>query len=230
MFEPIARDSLVDNLVARLTADILTGRYEPGVLLPPERELAGDYRVTRTSLKHAFVRLAQLGLVETRHGVGTRIRDYERLGGPELLPLLVQAGSPDWIEEIFAARREIGALITREAARRATPAHHTRLLELLTEVRTASSTDQAQLADCEVHRVLADASGNRVYRLLSNTLLDAYLPVRQLLSGPFEDPAAAAQRLEPVIAAVRAGDAARAHEKACEYMDATRLLMRGLQP
>src|SRR5690606_40116090 len=79
--DPIPRDTVVDSLVDRLRDDVLSGRYPPGSYLPPERELAAGYEVTRTSLKHAIVRLAQAGLLETRHGVGTRVRDYERLGG-----------------------------------------------------------------------------------------------------------------------------------------------------
>ena len=88
----IPRDTIVDTLAGRLRDDVLSGRYPPGAYLPPERDLASGYGVTRTSLKHAIVRLVQAGLLETKHGVGTRVRDYERLGGPELLPMLVSRG------------------------------------------------------------------------------------------------------------------------------------------
>src|SRR5262245_17239611 len=101
MTSAISRDTIVDALVNRLRDDVLSGRYQPGSYLPPERELADAYQVTRTSLKHAIVRLGQAGLLETRHGVGTRVRDYEQLGGPELLPMLVTAAGPEWADEIF---------------------------------------------------------------------------------------------------------------------------------
>jgi DNA-binding FadR family transcriptional regulator len=60
--------------------------------------LAAAYGVTRTSLKHALVRLVQAGLLETRHGVGTRARDYARHAGPDLLPMLVAHAGPDWLD------------------------------------------------------------------------------------------------------------------------------------
>ena len=110
---PIARLSVVDALVDRLRTDVLSGRYPPGSYLPPERELAETYEVTRTSLKHAIVRLAQAGLLETKHGVGTRVRDYERSGGPELLPMLVASVGAEWMDEIFQVRRQVGALVPR---------------------------------------------------------------------------------------------------------------------
>ena len=51
----IPRDTIVDTLASRLSDDILSGRYPLGAYLPPERDLANVYAVTRTSLKHAIV-------------------------------------------------------------------------------------------------------------------------------------------------------------------------------
>jgi GntR family transcriptional repressor for pyruvate dehydrogenase complex len=224
--EPIARDTVVDALVQRLCADVLSDEYPPGSLLTPERELAEAYGVTRTSLKHALVRLAQLGLVETKHGVGTRVRDYQREGGWELLPLLV-ASDPVWLGEVFEARREIGVLLAGRAAEHRTEEHRVELAALLGAVRTARDADAVQLADCEVHRALAEASGSRVYRLLANGLLNAYLQVRHLFRQPFADPGVAADRLTPLVEAVRAGDVAGARATAEQYLTETQRLMLG---
>src|SRR3954466_9020395 len=159
----IPRDTIVDTLAGRLREDILSGRYPPGAYLPPERDLASGYAVTRTSLKHAIVRLVQAGLLETRHGVGTRVRDYERRGGPELLPMLVSAAGPAWMAEIFEVRRQVGALIAAAAARGAEESHRERLRALQEELASAPDASSAQLVECEIHRVIATASGNRVY-------------------------------------------------------------------
>lgn len=225
MTTPISRDTVVDALVGRLRKDVLTGEFPPGAYLPPERELASAYGVNRTSLKHAIVRLVQAGLLETRHGVGTRVRDYEKLGGPELLPMIMSTVGPAWMAEIFDARREIGALVAAKAARNATPAHHERLRELLAELRTAPDAGAAQLAECEIHRVIADATGNRVYRMLVNTLLKAYLEVREAFQRAFADPVAAAGRLAPVVDAIQAGDAEAAHAAADAYLSTTETIM-----
>ncbi|MDG4860533.1 GntR family transcriptional regulator [Streptomyces sp. T-3] len=224
----LPRETIVDVLETKLREDILTGRHPAGSYLPPERELADGYGVNRTTLKHAFGRLIQSGLLETRHGVGTRVRDYARLGGADLLPMLVRH-SPDWIAEVFEVRRSIGALIAERAAARADAGQRDELRELLVSVREAPGGDAVQLADVEVHRALARATGNRVYVLLTNTLFNAYLPVRALLVGPFTDPEAAHARLAPVIDAVAAGDAAAAHAAAEAYLSATeRLMLEGI--
>ncbi|GAA1826707.1 FadR/GntR family transcriptional regulator [Actinomadura chokoriensis] len=222
---PIPRDTVVDSLVDRLRDDVLSGRYPPGSYLPPERELAAGYAVTRTSLKHAIVRLAQLGLLETRHGVGTRVRDYERLGGPELLPMLVSTVGPAWMVEIFEVRREVGAQVAAKAAANATDAQRARLRELEAEVREAADGDAAQLAECEIHRVIAAATGNRVYGFMVNALLNAYMAVREGFTHAFADPAAAADRLAPLVRALCDGDAERARTAAAAYFAETEAIM-----
>ncbi|GGV20002.1 putative HTH-type transcriptional regulator [Kitasatospora herbaricolor] len=224
--EIIARQSVVDVLEHRLRDDILGGAHAPGELLPPERELAAGYGVTRTTLKHALSRLEQAGLLSTRHGIGTRVRDFLRLGGADLLPMLA-AQDRGWLAEIFEVRRHIGALIARRAADRRTDRQARRLRDLLDEIAAAADGDAAQLAEAEVHRELARATGNRVYLLLTNTLFNAYLPVRAALRAPFEDPAAAAARLAPVVAAVADGRAVQAGTAAEAYLAETERLMLG---
>ncbi|GAA2595375.1 GntR family transcriptional regulator [Actinomadura fulvescens] len=225
MTSPIARDTVVDALTERLRDDVLSGRYPPGSYLPPERELAAAYEVTRTSLKHAIVRLAQVGLVETKHGVGTRVRDYERLGGPELLPLLVRTVGPSWMGEIFEVRREVGAQVAAKAAVHITTEQRDRLVELAARLRGAADTGTAQLTECEIHRVIAAATGNRVYGFLVNALLNAYLEIRDVFRHAFDDPAAAADRIAPLVHALCAGDRDRARAAADAYLAETERLM-----
>ncbi|MFJ9746767.1 FadR/GntR family transcriptional regulator [Streptomyces chartreusis] len=226
--EALPRETTVDVLEKRLREDILAGRHPAGSMLPPERELADRFGVNRTTLKHAFGRLVHSGLLETRHGVGTRVRDFLRLGGADLLPMLVRH-SPDWIGEIFEVRRSIGALIAERAAARATAAQITELRALMTAVRDADGGEDVQLADAEVHRALARATGNRVYVLLTNTLFNAYLPVRAALVEPFLDARAAHDRLAPVVEAVAAGDEEATRVAAGAYLSATeRIMLEGL--
>ncbi|MFF4360181.1 FadR/GntR family transcriptional regulator [Streptomyces sp. NPDC001604] len=226
--EALPRETIVDVLEARLREDILAGRHPAGSYLPPERQLADGYGVTRTTLKHAFGRLVQAGLLETRHGVGTKVRDYARLGGADLLPMLVRHDAK-WVREIFEVRRSVGALIAERAAARATRAHHAELRRLLEAVRDADGADAVQLADVEVHRALARATGNRVYVLLTNTLFNAYLPVRAALRGPFTDAGTAHRRLAPVVEAVTSGDSRQAHTAADAYLrDTERIMLEGL--
>ncbi|WP_411103176.1 FadR/GntR family transcriptional regulator [Streptomyces sp. cmx-4-9] len=220
----LPRETIVDALEATLREDILNGAHQAGGYLPPERELSGGYGVTRTTLKHAFERLVQAGLLETRHGVGTRVRDYLRHGGADLLPMLVRH-SPDWLAEVFEVRRGVGSLIASRAAAKATAPQIAELRGLLSAVRAARAAEEVQLADVEVHRALARATGNRVYVLLTNTLFNAYLPVRAALVAPFTDAEAAHARLEPIVEAVATHDGPAAAAAADTYLAETERLM-----
>jgi DNA-binding FadR family transcriptional regulator len=222
--EALPRESVVDVLEHRLREDILAGRRPAGSLLPPERELAQGYGVTRTTLKHAFGRLTQAGLLETRHGVGTRVRDFARLGGADLLPMLVGT-NPSWLREVFEVRAQIGALIAERAALRAQPEQVNELRRLLAAVGRAEPGEAVQLADVEVHRALARCTGNRVYTLLTNTLFNAYLPVRARLRSAFLDAAHAHDRLAPVAAAVANADPDAARAAAARYLAETEKVM-----
>ncbi|MFD9124891.1 FadR/GntR family transcriptional regulator [Kitasatospora sp. NPDC059571] len=224
--EIIPRRSVVDELEHRLRGDIMDGTHGPGALLPPERELAAGYGVTRTTLKHALSRLEQAGLLSTRHGIGTRVRDFLKEGSADLLPMLC-AHDNGWLTDIFEVRRHIGTLIARRAATHRTDRQARRLEEALRAVAAAADADAAQLADIEVHRELARSTGNRVYLLLTNTLFNAYLPVRRALRAPFEDPAATADLLGPVVRAVVDGLPDQADRAAERYLHATEKMMLG---
>lgn len=233
--EPLARETLIDALVDRLQTDVLADRYPAGALLPPERDLAQSYGVTRTSIRHALIRLTEAGLVETRHGVGTRVRDFRRHARVDLLPILVTAAigddsGPDgrWLSEVFEVRREVGALVVAQAARNRTAEQAERLAAQVDAIAGATSAEATQLAECEMHRLFADASGNRVYRLLVNSLLEAYLAVRQVFVAPFVDPAAASRRIAPVVDAVLRGNAPAAERAARAYfVETERLMLEG---
>ncbi|WP_420593727.1 GntR family transcriptional regulator [Deinococcus sp.] len=54
-----------------LSEAIERGEYAPETALPAERELAAQLGVSRVTVRQAIARLAQSGLVSTRHGSGT---------------------------------------------------------------------------------------------------------------------------------------------------------------
>lgn len=220
MPEPVERVTLIDVLESRLRADIVAGVYPLGTLLPPERKLAEDYGVTRASIKNTLVRLEQLGLIETRHGVGSRVRDFRSYGGTEVLPWLVGQMGVGLLPDVFEARRTIGALVARMAAERAKPEDAVELRVRLNEVESAQSAAEAHDAENEVHRAIARITGNQVFRFLANSLLNGYEPLRRTLDAAF-DPEQTASALAPLVEAIAAGDPEAAETAALTYLRAT---------
>lgn len=59
-----------DAVAASLERRILEGSLKPGDRLPPERELATEFGVSRPSLREAIRKLASKGLVQSRQEIG----------------------------------------------------------------------------------------------------------------------------------------------------------------
>lgn len=70
---PIPKEQLYEKLSKAIIDQILGGSLAPGQRLPPERELARAFGVSRPSLREALGALQTLGVVETRHGSGSWI-------------------------------------------------------------------------------------------------------------------------------------------------------------
>jgi DNA-binding FadR family transcriptional regulator len=63
--------TLALELMDRLAGQVRQGRLAAGTKLPTEAAIMAGYGVSRTVVREAIGRLAESGLVQTRHGVGT---------------------------------------------------------------------------------------------------------------------------------------------------------------
>ena len=76
---------LMDQVYKILLNAILEGNLQPGSQLPSENELARIYNVRRPTIRGAVTRLAQLGYVIKKQGVGTFVTDTPNIVNPLFL-------------------------------------------------------------------------------------------------------------------------------------------------
>ena len=69
-FTPIKPKKVSTQIVEQIRTSVLAGEFNPGEKLPPERELAEMFGVSRPSVREALNILASSGLVETYQGGG----------------------------------------------------------------------------------------------------------------------------------------------------------------
>lgn len=74
MLDRDSADPLHQQLSELLARRIASGQYQPGEMIPPERELCEQYGVSITTVRKAVLDLAALGLVERAVGRGTYVR------------------------------------------------------------------------------------------------------------------------------------------------------------
>jgi GntR family transcriptional regulator, transcriptional repressor for pyruvate dehydrogenase complex len=175
MGEPLSRTSVADQVFARLREAILAGRYAPGERLPTQRALAADLRVNIATVREALMRLAQLRLVEVRHGDAMRVLDWRRSGGLEALVLL---GSIDGeiVGALFEARRLLLVQAARLAAGRRDEEQAELIEELAQSFLAAGDEQTALLCDWAFMTALVEAADNLVFQLIMNSVRELYLP------------------------------------------------------
>ena len=145
-FAAVVRSELADGVADQIRDAILAGEYQPGDLLPSERELSQQFDANRTTIREGLAQLEHHGLIERRQGARGRVLDYRRTGSIELLPDLVRlsrdrrtTGEPSPLESTNEVLRIIydGALDL--AFERITAAEITQLDRLAGDVETAAA-------------------------------------------------------------------------------------------
>lgn len=141
-------------IARKLQKGILDGRYALGERLPPERELAIHFGVSRSTLREALRRLEELNLLSRRIGSGTFV-NYSSV--PDVYAM-AQRISP---LELIETREGIEPHLVRLAAINATGEDLRRLGEILERLEAAASDVEAfSTADQEFHLQLAESSRN----------------------------------------------------------------------
>ncbi len=170
--EPVRRTRIYEEVVSQIQRLILEGRLRPGDRLPPERELAERFGVSRTSVRDAIRVLELMGLVEPRQGEGTVVRDLspDSLVHP-LASLLVR--NRGLLADLLDVRKMIEPHLAARAARHASPDDVARMEAIL--ARQESRVRMGQLAieeDSQFHEAIATAARNRVILRILDVLMD----------------------------------------------------------
>ena len=141
----VERQSVFKSIQQKLRSYILDNELEPGNMLPPAAEMVSQLGVSSASLREALRSLESLGVVETRHGVGTFICAYD------FSPILENLSHSllferDHLRDLVQVREalEVGLL---DSAVQSIDDDHLRQLEAVA-IRTMRKTTIASTALC----------------------------------------------------------------------------------
>ena len=165
-----AHSQLTMQVVEHVRALIAKGEVKPGDRLPPERELARELGISRSSLRAGIGFLSAMGVLKSRHGAGTFVSSGPpALDSSSLSVLGALHGFLPW--QMFEARLVIESNIAALAAERATDEHIAELAEEVAEMYASLEDPQEYLIhDVRFHRTIARASGNPILGTLMETI------------------------------------------------------------
>ena len=157
----VKKTKLHEQIVNQIQALIDKGRLKHGDQLPPERELATIFKVSRHSLREAIRILEQKKVLKSRPGSGTYIILEEESVVVEFIATAINR-EKNTLDEIFQFRELLEPQIAALAAQNATHADHEVLQDLLDRQQKEPDKEIAKGLDQDFHLALARATGNAV--------------------------------------------------------------------
>ena len=166
--KPIVRESVAELVAHRLLEIIKAGILKSGDQLPPERELAVSFNVSRPSVREAIRGLSILGVVRTRQGGGAYISelDAESLLGPIQFFLSLEDMN---IRKLYDARSLIESDVARRAAEHITD-EELLLLQLIDKQKIIDDTLAFRMSDFAFHETIWKAARNAFLKRIGESL------------------------------------------------------------
>ncbi len=225
--EPVKSIRIYEDIVRQVKALIADGRLNSGDRLPPERELAERFRVSRTSVREALRSLQSRGLIEIQAGEGAFVRDVsvEALIEPLALVILPHREA---VGELFEARLLLEPAIAALAARRASREEIAEMDRILAEQAQEVSRGRTGMAqDSALHAAIAAAAHNRAIVRIVNALVDLLRQSREESLLTRGRPKRSHQDHRRILSAIRRRDEAGAHRAMLDHLEAVEKLVTG---
>jgi len=170
-YKPIKTRRIFEEICASIRSQMIAGELNPGDRLPPERELAEMFAVSRTAVREALRSLEMFGLIDLRKGsrggafvvesgigvISQSFRDMVDFGRVSL-------------ETFMDARRMIGEVAIRAAAKRTDPGDFGKLIPKIAVIEAL--TDDGNIPERRERIVdftneLAEFAGNEVFSAIT---------------------------------------------------------------
>ncbi len=177
-FETVRRNRIYEG-IARQIEKMIAEKMRPGDRLPPERQLADMFGVSRSSIRDAIRTLELSGLVEARQGLGTVVR--ERSSDAVLNPLTnVLVQKRKLVGELLDVRKMIEPPLAARAAQHATPDEVAEMENILRrQEEKMRAGDLAIEEDNDFHYAIALAADNSVVLKVLDVLMDLLRDTRE---------------------------------------------------
>ena len=219
VIEPIRRSRLYQSIVEQIESLLEKGELRPGDQLPPERALAEQFQVSRASVREALRTLELLGVVETRAGGGTFVRQVAPDDLVRPLHSLIARGHS--VPDVIEFRGLIEPALAALAATRITDAQLVELREILAaqERKVAAGETYAE-EDTRFHELIGEASRNELLTTMLGVIWDVLRESREQWLQTNQRAHSSLDAHRRILAALTARDPDAARRAAAEHIKA----------
>ncbi len=178
-FQPIKPKKVSSQIADQIRSSILSGEFSPGDKLPPERELAEMFGVSRPSVREALNVLSSAGLVMSYQGGGTVVMSLVENSTSNPLSELIRI-QQDRALDVIEVRKCMESWTAYYAAQRALPEDLRRMEEIVNGMkRNLDGLQPSEDLDANLHILIARSTHNIVWLHLMQSLFDAMKEFQQ---------------------------------------------------
>ena len=219
MYKVVRSSRLYEQIVQQVEESIQKGALKTGDKLPPERELAQQFGVSRTAVREAVKALREKGFVEAYPGRGTFIMETSAHPIRLSLDRMVKAGQAEGSRYLTEVREMMEPEIAALAAERAEAEDLAAMHESFEVMERAKRDPDAFIeADLDFHLALAEAAANPIILSLIDSIVGL---LREQRMGIFQvegGPERGQYHHKKILDAVEHRDAAGAREAMKAHM------------
>jgi GntR family transcriptional repressor for pyruvate dehydrogenase complex len=230
--EPLEREQrLYERVVDKVLDLISTNTWKSGYRLPPERELAEAFGVSRTVVREAVKALEAQGVLESLTGSGVYVRAADSSIVSRSLRTYIQlSNQADFEIRLNEVRRVLEVEIAALAAQRATPEQHAQLRQICQAMRAGGEAHKMAELDFRLHLTLAEATQNELFSVLLAPLIDQ---LREQIILTWEGYGArpvetVLEQHEAIVAAVEGGNPEAARQAVTRHLAYSRQVLENL--
>lgn len=173
------RRALTLQVADVLAERIISGEYPEESLLPSERQLCENLRVSRTVIREAIKLLESQGLVRIERGRGTVVQEPQYGPLTDALKMLIRRRE-HLIDDLLEIRKVLEVHMVMRAAERRSEGNLKNMQRFLEKMREAPTEPRSYIgADLDFHMEIARATQNPVLLILLEPLSDLLRESRQ---------------------------------------------------
>ncbi|WP_405930729.1 FadR/GntR family transcriptional regulator [Streptomyces sp. NBC_00827] len=211
--------SLTDEAIERIKAMILNGELAPGSRLPTEEVLAGQFGLSRGTLREAVRALTAMRILVVRQGSGMYVSSLEPHLLLETLSFAADVSQGRTALQLLQVRRMLEPAATGAAATVLGARDLRELRKILDRGRAATTVEEFVVHDTAFHLRIVEAVGNPVLSMLLKALSSRTQQVRILRGSRVERSLDSAhQDHEEILHALQARDALLAASAAAVHI------------